>query len=63
MNDQSNNFDHKSNRRENFKNKSKKRPEVSDQYQAFRKKKTELKKRLNHLKEEELWDDWEKFDG
>ena len=59
MNDQSNNFDYKSDRRENLKNKNKKRPELSDQYQASKKKKTELKHKLDSLREEELWDDWE----
>lgn len=49
----------KSNRRENLKNKQKKRSEISDQYQAFRKKKTELKKKINNIREEEIWQDWE----
>lgn len=54
-------FDKKNFRRENIKNKSKQKNEVSENEKAVNKLNKAFKQKKNHLREEELWDDWEEY--
>lgn len=58
-----NNFedkDRKEHRRKKLDTKNKEKREYSEEYRFIKKSKKELKNRISQMREEELWDDWEK---
>lgn len=51
--------DKKDLRRQKFVDKTYKKPQVSDEQRFFSKTKKQFKKKIEDIREEELWDDWE----
>ena len=51
--------DKKDLRRQKFADKTYKKPQVSDEQRFVSKTKKQFKKKIEDIREEELWDDWE----
>ena len=62
MNKEFENFDRKTNRKEKFestKNRQKKSTVDSEELRFIKKSGKQLKKKIQEMREEELWDDWD----
>lgn len=46
-------------RRQKLNSKSFKKPKVSEEQRFISKSKKQLKKKIEHIREEEIWEDWE----
>lgn len=46
-------------RRQKFLEKNYKKPKISDEQRFISKSKKEIKKKIEDIREEELWEDWE----
>lgn len=51
----------KDNRRQNLSNKYYKKEKISEEQRFLSKSKKEKKQKIEHLREEELWEDWEDY--